>query len=66
MGLAVAGGGVAVGGNEPDAEDGGAEEDALAFCCSFASLFKRIYGDNKVECLIDVQILEVHTRSASS
>lgn len=32
LGLAVAGGGVAAGGKEPDAEDDGVEEDALAFC----------------------------------
>jgi len=39
LGFGVAGGGVAAGGEEPDAEDDGV---VLASCCSFASLFKRI------------------------
>ena len=54
LGLATAGGGAAERGKGPDAEggvadrgkgpdaDGEVEEEALAFCCNFASLFKRI------------------------
>ena len=46
---ATEGRGIGLGGGfGEDGEDGEVEEDdALAICCSFASLFKRIYGDSK-------------------